>query len=124
MENIKVLRLPNRSLFFAAFTLLVVMLASGSLSRGLAQDSRDGAIGQGQQAVRERITNQEGGRNLLVRYNNDTQTEFKSNTEVWDRGTGEFSRNNDGNSRSFSYEAVGDNRNRRGGRHRWPEPRR
>ena len=113
MKNMEVRTRLKRSRLFAAFTLLVVILTSGSLNQGLAQDSRDGAIGQVQQAVRERITSQEGGRDLLVRYNNDAQTEFKSNAQVRVRGTGDFSRNNEGKSRSFSYEAVINNRNRR-----------
>lgn len=113
MKNMEVRTRPNRSRFFAALTLLAVILASGSLGQALAQDSSDWAIGQAQQAVRERITSRESGRNLLVRYNNDAQTESKSNAEWRVRGTGEFSRNNDGKFRSFSYEAVINNRNRR-----------
>ncbi len=113
MKNMEVRTRLYRSRFFAVFTLLAVLLASGSLNQSLAQDSRDGAIGQVQQAVRERITSREGGRDLLVRYNNDAQTEFKSNAQVRVRGTGDFSRNNDGKARSFSYEAVINNRNRR-----------
>jgi hypothetical protein len=100
----------NRGMFFAVFTLLAVVIASGSL--GLAQGSGDRAIDQAQRAVREQITSREGGRDLMVRFNSDARTEFKSNLEVRVRGTGAFSRNNDGKSRNFSYEAVVNNRNR------------
>ncbi len=109
MENIGMRTLMNRSIFFAVFTLLAVVIASGSL--GLAQVSGDRAIDQAQRAVREQITSREGGRDLMVRFNSDARTEFKSNAEVRVRGTGSYLRNNDGNSRNFSYEAVVNNRN-------------
>lgn len=123
MKNIGVSTLVNRNTFFAAFTLLTVILASGSLSRALAQGSGDRAIDHAQRAVREQITSREGGRNPIVLFNSDAQTEFISNTGVRVRGTGAFSRNNDsrynndpryndGQSRNFSYEAMVNNRNR------------
>jgi YmgG-like glycine-zipper protein len=110
MENIGGRTLMNRGMFFAVFTLLAVVIASGSL--GLAQGSGDRAIDQAQRAVREQITSREVGRNLIAHFNSDARTEFKSNAEVRVRGTGVFSRNNDGKSRSFSYEANVNNRNR------------
>lgn len=110
MGNIRDRTWMNRGMFFAVFTLLAVVIASGSL--GLAQGSGDRAIDQAQRAVREQITSREGGRNLMAHFNSDARTELKSNTEVRVRGTGVFSRNNDGKSRSFSYEAVVNNRNR------------
>jgi Protein of unknown function (DUF3011)/YMGG-like Gly-zipper len=97
-------------MLFAVFTLLAVVSAGGSL--GLTQGSGDRAIDQAQRAVREQITSREGGRDLMAHFNNDARTEFKSNAEVRVRGTGAFSRNNDGKSRNFSYEAVVNNRNR------------
>jgi len=100
----------SRGMFCAVFTLLAVVIASGS--PGLAQGSGDRAIDQAQRAVREQITSREGGRNLTAHFNSDARTEFKSNAEVRVRGTGVFSRNNDGKSRSFSYEANVNNRNR------------
>jgi hypothetical protein len=125
MKNIGVSILVNRNTFFAAFTMLAVTLAggaSGSLSSVLAQGSGDRAIDQAQRAVREQITGREGGRNPTVVFNSDAQTEFISNTGVRVRGTGAFShnndsryansRNNDGQSRNFSYEAIVNNRNR------------
>ena len=107
----------NRNTFFAAFALLTVILASGGLSRVLAQGWGDQAIDQAQRAVRERITSREGGRNPTVVFNSDAQTEFISNRGVRVRGTGAFSRNNDRRynneqSRNFSYEAIVNNRNR------------
>src|SRR6266542_6558676 len=112
MKNIEVSILMKRNTFFAAFALLALILASGSLSSVLAQGSGDRAIDQAQRAVREQITSREGGRNLMAHFNSDVRTEFKSNAEVRVRGTGVFSRNNDGKSRNFSYEAVVNNRNR------------
>ncbi len=117
MTNIGVSTVVNRNAFFAAFTLLTVILASVSLSRALAQGSGARAIDQAQGAVREQITSREGGRNPAVVFNSDTQTEFISNTGVRVRGTGAFSRNNDprnnnGQSRNFSYEAIVNDRNR------------
>jgi Protein of unknown function (DUF3011)/Ricin-type beta-trefoil lectin domain-like len=125
MKNIGVSALMNRNTFFAAFTMLAVTLAggaSGSLSSVLAQGSGDRAIDQAQRAVREQITGREGGRNPTVVFNSDAQTEFISNTGVRVRGTGAFSRNNDshyansrnndGQSRNFSYEAIVNNRYR------------
>jgi Protein of unknown function (DUF3011) len=117
MKNIGVSTLVNRNTFFAAFALLALILASGGLSRVLAQGWGDRAIDQAQRAVRERITSREGGRNPTVVFNSDAQTEFISNRGVRVRGTGAFSRNNDRRynneqSRNFSYEAIVNNRNR------------
>ncbi len=126
MTNIGVSILVNRNTFFAAFTLLALILAggaSGSLNSVLAQGSGDRAIDQAQRAVREQLTSREGGRNPTVLFNSDASTEFISNTGVRVRGTGAFSRNNDsrynndprynnGQSRNFSYEAIVNNRNR------------
>jgi hypothetical protein len=123
MKNIEVSALVNRNTFFAAFTLLTVIFASGSLGSALAQGSGDRAIDQAQRAVRERITSRLGGRNPTVVFNRDAQTEFILNRGVRVRGTGAFSRNNDprynndtrynyGESRNFSYEAIVNNRNR------------
>ncbi len=131
MKNIRVSALVSRRTLFSAFTLLVVILARESLDGVLAQGSKDRtgsrewAIDRAQQAVRERITSREGGRDPTVLFNSDTKTEFKSNREVRVRGTGTFSRNNDWRnnprndnsrnrdrrSRNFSYEAVTNNRN-------------
>jgi hypothetical protein len=110
MENIRGRTLMNRGMFYAVFTLLAFVIASGS--PGLAQGSGDRAIDQAQRAVREQIKSREVGRNLIAHFNSDARTEFKSNAEVRVRGTGVFSRNNDGKSRSFSYEANVNNRNR------------
>jgi hypothetical protein len=110
MENIRSRTLMNSSMFCAVFTLLTIVIASGSL--GLAQGSRDRAIDQAQRAVREQIMSREGGRNLMAHFNSDARTEFKSNAEVRVRGTGVFSRNNDEKSRNFYYEAVVNNHNR------------
>jgi hypothetical protein len=80
MKNIGVSILVNRNKSFAVFALLAVILASGGLSRVLAQGSGDRAIDQAQGAVRERITSREGGRNPTVVFNSDAQTEIISNT--------------------------------------------
>jgi len=126
MKYIRDRTLVNRNILFAAFILLTVILSSNSLGITLAQGSGEWAIGQAQQAVRERITNQEGGRGPNVLFNSDAQTEFRSNAGVRVRGTGTFSRNgdsryndprynnsrnNDEQSRTFSYEAIVNNRN-------------
>jgi len=123
MKNIEVSTLVNHNTFFAASTLLTIILASGGLSGVLAQGSGDRPIDQTQRAVRERITSREGGRNPTVVFNSDAKTEFIWNRGVRVRGTGAFSRNNDprnnndtrynyGESRNFSYEAIVNNRNR------------
>ena len=123
MKSIEVSTMVNRNSFFAVFTMLTVILASGNLSSALAQGSGDRAIDQAQRAVRERITSREDGRNTAVVFNSDVQTEFIWNRGVRVRGTGAFSRNNDprynngprynyGESRNFSYEAIVNNRNR------------
>jgi len=123
MKNIEVSTLANRNTFFAAFALLTLILASGSLNSALAQGWGDRAIDQAQRVVREQITRREGGRNPTVVFNSDAQTEFISNRGVRVRGTGAFSYNNDprynndrrynnGQSRNFSYEAIVNNRNR------------
>ncbi|MDQ3013495.1 MAG: RICIN domain-containing protein [Acidobacteriota bacterium] len=122
MKNDRVSNLANCTRLFAAFALLVAILASGGLSQALAQDSGDRAINQAQRAVREQIITREGARGQTVLFNSDASSEFKSNTEVLVRGTGTLSnnndtrnnnaRNNDGRSREFSYEAIVNNRYR------------
>ena len=107
MERIEVRTSVNRYRLFAA--LLAVVIATGSL--GLAQRADDRAVNQAQQAVRERITTREGGRDLTVRFGSDARTEFSTNTDVRVRGTGSVMRNNDGKARPFSYEAVVNTRN-------------
>src|SRR4030095_3085621 len=122
MKNIEVSALVNRNTLFAAFALLALILASGRLRSAVAQGSGDQSIDQAQRAVREQITSREGGRNPTVIFNSDAQTEFIWNRGVRVRGTGAFSRNNDsryansrnndGQSRNFSYEAIVNNRYR------------
>jgi Ricin-type beta-trefoil lectin domain-like len=129
MKNIVV-----RNIVLSAFALLAVILVGGGLSTVFAQGSEDRAIDQAQRAVRQRIVNREGGRNLTVLFNTDVQTDSKSRTEIRVRGTGSFSRNNDSRysnsrdndqryndsrndgrmSRDFSYEAIVNNRSRYG----------
>jgi hypothetical protein len=105
----------------------------GSLSTVLAQNTNNRVVDQAQRAVRQRIVSQEGGRNVMVLFNSDAQTDSRSRNEVRVRGTGSFSRNADlrygnprddqwsndsrnnaGRSRTFSYEAIVNNRSRYG----------
>lgn len=109
MANIRGRTFISHYLFFAVFTLLAVIIPSGN--SGLAQGLEGRAIDQTQRAVRNQITDRESGRNLMSLFNRDARTEYKSSNEVLVRGTGIFSRNNDGKSRNFSYEAVFNNRN-------------
>lgn len=114
MENTSAHPLLQRSIFFAVFILLAVVVASGSPGKPLIQQrAGNRAIEQAQQAVREQITSREGRRNPTVQFNNDAQTEYQSNAEVRVRGTGILLQNNNGRSRTFTYEAVVDSRNRR-----------
>ena len=92
---------------FAVPTLLAVMLAGDNLSMVSAQGSDSWAIAQAQRAVRQQVTNQEGGRGSTVTFNSNTQTELRSNGAVRVSGTGAFannnnSRNNNARSRDFT----------------------
>jgi uncharacterized protein YcfJ len=109
MERLGIGTSMTRCTRVAVSTFLAVVLAVGSL--GLAQGSQDRAVDQAQRAVSERITNREGGRDLIVRFGNDARTESASNAEVRVRGTGSLQRSNDGKSRLFSYEALVNTRN-------------
>jgi hypothetical protein len=93
----------HRRVWFAAVAVLGAV-ASGSLV--LAQGSTDRAIDQAQRAVQERITSQQGGRDLTAQFARDAQTEFPSSAQVLVRGTGTVIRATDGRLRPFSYEAV------------------
>jgi hypothetical protein len=120
--------------FPARFALIAVILLAASVSTVLAQGSDNRTIDQAQRAVRQRIVSQEGGRNVTVLFNGDAQTSSASRYGVRVRGTGSFSRNSDprfinlrdndqrdsasrnsnGRSRDFSYEAIVNNRSRYG----------
>jgi hypothetical protein len=93
----------------AVFTCLAVVNAGSALS--VAQDTGNRTVNEAQRAVRERITNREGRRDLLVRFGNDARTESASNADVRVRGTGSLLRSDDGKTRLFSYEAVVNTRN-------------
>jgi hypothetical protein len=139
MKIIGILNAVKLRMLPAIFTLLAVMLVSGSLNKVMAQNQDSRAIDQAQASVRQQIINQEGKRDNqsarrtpTVRFNDDAQTTSKSRTEVQVRGTGTFlngndSRNNnqrnndsrnpnyrndDGRSREFSYEATVNSRSR------------
>jgi archaellum component FlaF (FlaF/FlaG flagellin family) len=102
-------RTLNRRTRIAVFTFLAVVIAGGALS--VAQDSGNRTVNEAQRAVRERITNREGRRDLIVRFGNDARTESASNADVRVHGTGSLLRSDDGKSRLFSYEAVVNTRN-------------
>jgi hypothetical protein len=120
MKHVRIYILGNCVRLIEAFSLLAVVIvtcASGGPNRVLAQDSGDRAVNQAQRAVRQQILNREGGRGQTVLFNNDAQTEVRSNTEVRVYGTGTVSgandsRNNNGRTREFSYEAIVGNRYR------------
>ena len=109
MEHIRVSTRTNRCTLFAAFAVLAAVIASAG--PGWAQGSEGLAIDQAQRAVRERIRSGEGGRDLTVQFGSDARTESPSSRDVRVRGTGSVTRNNDGKSRPFSYEAVVNTRN-------------
>jgi len=118
-----------RRLVLSAFALLAFIAVGGSLTTVRAQAYGNRAIDAAQRAVRQRIVSQEGGRNVVVVFNTDAQTDSRSRTEVRVSGTGSFSRNTDsryanprdndqqydnsrnngGRSRDFSYEAIVNN---------------
>ena len=104
MKRIEMSTSIHRRLWFAAVTVLAGVIASGSLV--LAQGSTDRAIDLAQRAVQERITSQQGGRDLTVQFARDARTEFPSNAQVRVRGTGNVVRATDGRLRPFSYDAV------------------
>ena len=115
MKEIEVCTSVNHNTFLAAVTLLAVILAAGSLNTVLAQGSQDRTIERAQQAVRQLIISQDGQRNLTVLFNNDAQTTFISRTEVRVNGTGTFTDDIGGRSRTFTYEAIVNPRSRSGG---------
>jgi hypothetical protein len=101
------LNASERVRLFAA--VLALVIASGTLVFGQRTDNR--AVDQAQRAVTDRITSQERGGAVDVRFANDARTEFPSNSNTRVRGTGTVVRDADGRTRPFSYEAVVDNRN-------------
>ena len=109
MERLQTRSSIHGRILLAAATVLVGVIANGSL--GLAQDSEDRAVEQAQRAVSQRITSQEGDRDLIVQFGRDARTESSSNADVRVRGTGTVTRARDGKSRPFSYEAVVTTRN-------------
>jgi hypothetical protein len=96
-----------RSTLFAA--VLAVAVGSGTLA--FAQASDDWAIDQAQRAVRERITNRDGERDVTVRFAPNARIESSSNADLRVRGTGTATRSRDRKARPFSYDAVVNSRN-------------
>ena len=99
----------SRGPVFAVLTLLIV---GAAIVRPALAQRPDDRVDQAQRAVSDRITSQEADRNVTVRFANDARTEFPSNDDVRVRGTGTATRNNNGASRPFSYQAVVNTRNR------------
>ena len=91
-------------MLLAAYTLLVAVVATGV--PGLAQDSGPRLIDQAQRAVRERITSPKGGRDLIVRFEQDARTDARSKVDMWVVGTGTVLCSRDGRTRIFSYDAI------------------
>jgi hypothetical protein len=104
MKRIETSTSIHRRVWLAAVAVLAAVIAGGSLV--LAQVSTDRAIDQAQRAVQERITSQQGGRDVTVQFARDTRTESPSNAQVRVRGTGSVTRATDGRLRPFSYDAV------------------
>jgi hypothetical protein len=98
----------GHTVLLAAIALLASVIAASSQS--LAQGSEDRVIDQAQRAVRERVTDREGGR-LIVRFERDARTDSGSSADVRVRGTGLLLRGSDGRARTFSYEVVVNTRN-------------
>ncbi|MBK6797364.1 MAG: DUF3011 domain-containing protein [Acidobacteria bacterium] len=128
MKNVGFENLANRIGWLAAVALTAItMMTNTGMSTVLAQDSQDRIISQAQRAIRDQIISREGGRGQTVLFNRDASKENKSNLEVRVQGTGTLMGSNysygnnardntgrDGNqiSRTFSYEAVVNNRYR------------
>ena len=91
-------------MFLAAYTLLVAVIATGV--PGLAQGSEPRLIDQAQRAVRERITSLKGGRDLIVRFQQDARTDARSKADIWVVGTGTVLCSRDGRTRTFSYDVI------------------
>lgn len=125
MKSMGVTSLVNRGMVYAAFTLLAVIAASGSLNPISAQSSGNWAVARAQQAVRQQIVSREGGRGSAVVFNNDTQSESVTNTSVRVSGSGRLSNNgnsrnsrgrgNNTDTREFTYEALVTNSGRNRG---------
>ncbi|HVQ13755.1 MAG TPA: hypothetical protein VMS40_09195 [Vicinamibacterales bacterium] len=109
MKDFGARTLVNRLMLVTVLILVAGVMPGSGLSG--SQNSGDRSIDRAQRAVSEQITTREGGRGLIVRFNRDARTESKSKTEIRVRGTGQLARNNDGEARNFSYEAVVNSRN-------------
>src|SRR5690349_16846507 len=91
-------------MLLAAYTLLVAVIATGV--PGLSQGAEPRLIDQAQRAVRERITSLKGGRDLIVRFQQDARTDARSRADSWVVGTGTVLCSRDGRTRTFSYDAI------------------
>lgn len=126
MKDIGVCNPVTRRVLVATCILLAVTLANGRASNVSAQGSGNWVVAQAQQAVRQQINIQERSQNrgqynnrtAAIRFNNDVQTEARSNYGILVRGTGtsstnnsSYNRNND-RRREFVYEALVSSRGR------------
>ena len=98
--------------------LVLLALACVSATAARAQIGQetlrlDRAVERVQEAVRERITNERGGREANITFNNDAQRFPVSTSQVGVRGTGVYWRGTRGRREEFSYSAVFNNRERR-----------
>src|SRR5262245_22386549 len=101
----------SRSYITFFITLLIIVLATLSPSSTDAQRNSNYTIEKAQQALRDKLLREVGGRDPLVIFNDDVDRFVVSRSQSGVRGSGVFIRNFEGRKRNFSYEAVVNVRN-------------
>jgi len=90
---------------------LFIIIASVGANATHAQNRRGYAIEQAQRAVRDRILNENGGRDANLDFDRNVEDFNVSNNEIGVKGSGILYRNNRRDQRRFVYEARVNTRN-------------
>lgn len=101
----------RKSRFIFFISLLIIALAVLRPDSADAQRNSTYTIEKGQQALREKLLREVGGRDPLVIFNEDADRFVVSRSESGVRGSGVFVRNFEGRRRNFTYQVVLNSRN-------------
>ncbi|MGH9842428.1 MAG: RICIN domain-containing protein [Blastocatellia bacterium] len=100
--NFGICNTRNRRVSLVVLTMTLIVLAGGLIP--VSAQLRN--INQAKQRIRDRMIQEQAGRNPEVRFNNDEQFSAVSNSETRVQGSGTYHRDRNDSGRSFNYDAI------------------